>query len=188
MNANPQVSQPHTASAAKQVNQGQREPAHREVPAGSPSGPQTSVVSRRARHIAAAERNLAEAYKAARAAGIDRDILYHVFSPAVDCLNDARHGRDLAGTLAEMQYERYQARHRRMASDPVTPDAPGLDLCPDLDAVSTAAEFWMRSRCSGSGLASRATGRWNVAAVAASPHRRMCTALNGQQTARPGPG
>lgn len=141
MNANPQVSQPHPASPGKPVNQGQREPAHREVPAGSPSRPQTSVVSRRGRQIAAAERNLAEAYKAARAAGIDRDILYHAFSPAVDCLNDARHGRDLAGALAEMQYERYQARHRRMASDPVTPDAPGLDLCPDLDAVSTAAEF-----------------------------------------------
>lgn len=141
MDANPRFSQPPPADPGKPVNQSQRELARREVAGGSPSLPQTSAVDRRGRHIAAAERNLAEAYKAARAADIDRDILYHAFSPAVDCLNEARHGGDLAAALAEVQSERYQARHRRMASDPVTPDAPGLDLCPNLNAVSTAAEF-----------------------------------------------
>lgn len=141
MDANPRFSKPHRADARKPVSQSQRELAHREMPAGSPSRPETSVVNRRGRHIATAERSLAEAYQAARAAGIDRDILYDAFSQAVECLNEARHGGDLDGPLTEEQYERYHARHRRMTSGPVTSDAPGLDLCPDLDTVSTAAEF-----------------------------------------------
>jgi hypothetical protein len=141
MDANPRFSEAHRASPRKPVNQSQREPAHREVAGGSRGHPETSAIGRRGTLIAAAERKLAEAYKSARAAGIDRDFLHDAFSPAVECLNEARHSGDLAGALAETRDDRYQARHRRMISDPVTPDAPGLDLCPDLDAVSTAAEF-----------------------------------------------
>ena len=141
MNANPRFSQPHRAAARKPASQSQREFAHSDMPAGSPDRSETTIVSRRGRHIDTAERSLAEAYRAARAAGIDRGVLYDAFSQAVECLNEARHGGDLAGPLTEGGYERYNARHRRMISDPVTADAPGLDLCPDLDTVSTAAEF-----------------------------------------------
>jgi hypothetical protein len=143
MNANPRFSQPRRAGARKPANQAQRELIHRGGHDGSaPPGPETPAADRRAKHIAAAEWSLGEAYASARAAGIDRDTLDDAFAMALDCITEAKQGGDQARRdLAAARYERYQARHRRLNPDSVTPDVPGLNLCPDPRAVHTPADF-----------------------------------------------
>jgi hypothetical protein len=72
--------------------------------------------SRHAERIAEAERRLAEAYASVSAAGVDADVMSAAFAIARDCLAEARR-----------------------SNQPVIPDMPGTDLCPDPRAVKTPA-------------------------------------------------
>src|ERR1022692_1824133 len=103
-----------------------------------------------AERLAAADRSLTEAQASVRATGVDPDFVKTAFAVARDCLAEASECSTRAQQeLAFAQRERVQAHRERLnatqypdtAADPVVPDVPGSDLCPNPSAVRTSADL-----------------------------------------------
>jgi hypothetical protein len=117
----------------------------------SPSASASSDIyrDRGIERIRAADRVLRDAHARVRSAGVDSDAVNTAFTIARDTLNEAREiVREARKELILVHHE-YDELHRRLANqgrypvaaDPVVPDTPGLDLCPDPGTAQAPAEF-----------------------------------------------
>jgi hypothetical protein len=105
---------------------------------------------RRAERLAAAERSLADAHATMMASGVNPDSVNTAFAIVRDLIAEAREfSARLQAELALAQRERIQAQRDRAdtarypdtSADPVVPDLPSLDLCPNPRDVQTPAQL-----------------------------------------------